>query len=172
VTTGALITPAGTRGVQYENAARRVVRDSAGCPYLLQEVDILRCPGTPDEAELQREASLQQPPAFGHGVQSNEQPVEGNALAVAGELRTVTLRAGFRPGACRGSCAQVSWPAPRLRGLEHEWAEQELLDPPADERTIERLEVELATLVPALTALRARQNQIAAGMLDLISRAR
>jgi AAA ATPase domain len=34
----ALIAPAGTRGVEYdENAARRVVRDSAGYPYFLQE---------------------------------------------------------------------------------------------------------------------------------------
>ena len=34
----ALIAPAGTRGVQYdENAARQVVRDSAGYPYFLQE---------------------------------------------------------------------------------------------------------------------------------------
>jgi hypothetical protein len=34
----ALIAPAGTRGVQYdEDAARRVVRDSAGFPYFLQE---------------------------------------------------------------------------------------------------------------------------------------
>lgn len=60
----------------------------------------------------------------------------------------------------------------RLRGLEREWAEQELLDPPAAERTIERLEVEFAKLVPALTALRARRNQIAAEMLDLVNRAR
>ncbi len=60
----------------------------------------------------------------------------------------------------------------RLRGLEREWAEQELLDAPAAESTIERLEAGLAELVPALTALRARQNQIAAELLDLVSRAR
>jgi hypothetical protein len=48
----------------------------------------------------------------------------------------------------------------RLRGLEHKWAEQELLDPPAAERTIERLEVEFAKLIPALTALRTRQNRL------------
>ncbi len=60
----------------------------------------------------------------------------------------------------------------RLRGLEREWAEQESLDPPAAERTIEHLEVELAKLVPALAALRARQNQIAAELLDLVNRAR
>jgi hypothetical protein len=59
-----------------------------------------------------------------------------------------------------------------LRGLEREWAEQELLDPPAAEQTIERLEVELAMLVPALTALRARQNEIAGELLDLVGRAR
>ncbi|HYB22917.1 MAG TPA: hypothetical protein VED41_03910 [Solirubrobacteraceae bacterium] len=60
----------------------------------------------------------------------------------------------------------------RLRGLESEWAEQELLDPPAAERTIECMEVEFAKQVPALTALRARQNQIAAELLDLASQAR
>jgi hypothetical protein len=60
----------------------------------------------------------------------------------------------------------------RLRGLEREWAEQELLDPPAAERTIERLDGEVAELVPALAALRARQNQIVAELLDRISRAR
>jgi hypothetical protein len=37
-----------------------------------------------------------------------------------------------------------------------QWAEQELLDPPAAKRTVERLEVELAELVPAIMALRAR----------------
>ncbi len=60
----------------------------------------------------------------------------------------------------------------RLRGLEREWAEQELLDPPAAERTIEHLEVEFAKLIPVPTALRARQNQIVAELLDLLSRAR
>lgn len=60
----------------------------------------------------------------------------------------------------------------RLRYLEREWTEQELLDPPAAERTLERLGGELAKLVPALTALRARQNQIAAELLDLLSRVR
>jgi hypothetical protein len=60
----------------------------------------------------------------------------------------------------------------RLRGLEREWAEQELLDPPAAERTIERLAVELAKFVPALAALRTRQNEIATELLDLAGRAR
>lgn len=60
----------------------------------------------------------------------------------------------------------------RLGGLEQEWAEQELLDPPAAERTVERLNSEVAAIVPALTALRARQNQIVADLLDRISRAR
>jgi len=60
----------------------------------------------------------------------------------------------------------------RLRGLEREWAEQELLDPPEAERTVEHLEVEFGELVPALAALRARKNQSAAEVLDLGSRAR
>ncbi len=60
----------------------------------------------------------------------------------------------------------------RLRGTEREWAEQELLDPPMAESTIERLEGEVADLGPALTALRARQDQIVAELLDRVSRAR
>lgn len=60
----------------------------------------------------------------------------------------------------------------RLRRLESEWAERELLDPPAAERIIDRLEGDLAELAPTLAALRARQNQIVAELLDLISRAR
>ncbi len=59
----------------------------------------------------------------------------------------------------------------QLRGLESEWAEQELLDPPAAERTIERLEGDLAELVPTLAARRVRQNQIVAEILDRISQA-
>jgi hypothetical protein len=60
----------------------------------------------------------------------------------------------------------------RLRGLEREWSEQELLDPPAAERTLERLISDVAALVPALAALRTRQNQIVADLLDRISQAR
>ncbi|MBA3807077.1 MAG: hypothetical protein H0X28_01585 [Solirubrobacterales bacterium] len=56
----------------------------------------------------------------------------------------------------------------RLRGLERQWAEQELLDPLAAERTIELLNSHVATLVPALAALRARQDQIVAELLDRI----
>jgi hypothetical protein len=59
-----------------------------------------------------------------------------------------------------------------LRDLERTWAEQELLDPPAAERTIERLEGNLAELAPELAALRAQQNQIVAELLDRISRTR
>lgn len=60
----------------------------------------------------------------------------------------------------------------RLHGPEREWSEQELLDPAAAERTIERLNSDIAALLPALAALRARQNQIAAELLARISRAR
>jgi hypothetical protein len=59
-----------------------------------------------------------------------------------------------------------------LHEMEREWAEQELMDPPAAERTVERLEGALAELVPALRTLRARQDQIIAELLDLVSRAR
>jgi hypothetical protein len=59
-----------------------------------------------------------------------------------------------------------------LQCLEHQWAEQDLLDPPAAEHTIERLDGELAKLTPGLAALRTRQDQIVAELLELISRAR
>jgi hypothetical protein len=59
-----------------------------------------------------------------------------------------------------------------VRGLEREWSEQELLDPPAAKRTIERLNGDVEVLLPALVALRARQNQIVIELLDRISRAR
>jgi hypothetical protein len=59
-----------------------------------------------------------------------------------------------------------------LRGLEHQWAEQELLDPPAAEHTLKRLDSQLAQLTPRLAALRTRQDQIVAELLELISRAR
>ncbi len=60
----------------------------------------------------------------------------------------------------------------RLRTLEREWAEHELLDPLTAERTIRRLEDDLAEVMPAIAELRARQNQIAAKLLDRVSRAR
>jgi uncharacterized coiled-coil protein SlyX len=59
----------------------------------------------------------------------------------------------------------------RLRPLERRWAEQELLDPPAPERTIERLETDLTEIMPTITGFRARQDEIAAELLDLVSRA-
>jgi hypothetical protein len=60
----------------------------------------------------------------------------------------------------------------RLRALEREWAEQELLDPLTADRTIRRLEDDLADVMPAIAELRARQNQIAAKLFDRVSRAR
>jgi hypothetical protein len=59
----------------------------------------------------------------------------------------------------------------RLRALERQWAEQELLDPSTAERTIRQLEDDLAAVMPAIAELRARQNQIAAELLDRASRA-
>lgn len=60
----------------------------------------------------------------------------------------------------------------RLRPLEREWAEQELLDPLAAAQTIERLESDLTEIMPTITGLRARQDEIAAELLDLVGRAR
>lgn len=59
-----------------------------------------------------------------------------------------------------------------LRGPEREWAEQELLDPPASLLTAKQLESGVTKLLPALLALRARQDQIVAELLNRIRRAR
>lgn len=59
-----------------------------------------------------------------------------------------------------------------LLGLASEWGEQELLDPPAAERTAKRLEADVRELLPALAELRTRQNRIVAHLLDLVRRAR
>jgi hypothetical protein len=61
--------------------------------------------------------------------------------------------------------------ASRVRMREREWEEQDLLDPPAAERTVERLEGEVAELAPELAALRARQRQILAELSELLTRA-
>ncbi|HVR04741.1 MAG TPA: hypothetical protein VMS02_01780 [Solirubrobacteraceae bacterium] len=59
----------------------------------------------------------------------------------------------------------------RLRPLERKWAEQKLLDPPAAEHTVERLETDLTEIMPTITELRARQDEIATELLDLVGRA-
>lgn len=59
-----------------------------------------------------------------------------------------------------------------LRPLEREWAEQDLLDPLAAEDTIKRLEAGLAEIMPTIAGLRARQDQVAAELVDLVDRAR
>jgi hypothetical protein len=59
-----------------------------------------------------------------------------------------------------------------LRDLEREWVEQELLDPPAAERTAERLVGAVTELIPAFTRLRARQSEIVVELLGLVDRVR
>lgn len=59
-----------------------------------------------------------------------------------------------------------------LRDLEREWIAQELLDPPAAQRTVERLVDAVAELLPAFTRLRARQSEIVVGLLGLVNRVR
>lgn len=60
----------------------------------------------------------------------------------------------------------------QLRALGAEWERQELLEPVAAARTIERFEEVLARVRPQIVALRIRQGQIAAELCDLLSRAR
>lgn len=59
-----------------------------------------------------------------------------------------------------------------LRRLELEWGEQELLDPTRGERTLHAIEAGLAEVEPELSALRARQDGIAAELRERIDRAR
>ncbi|MHB1468361.1 MAG: hypothetical protein ACYCU0_05965 [Solirubrobacteraceae bacterium] len=60
----------------------------------------------------------------------------------------------------------------QLREQEREWDEQQLLDPDAAEHTLALLAARLAEVEPALTALRARQDEIAASMLERVQAAR
>lgn len=62
--------------------------------------------------------------------------------------------------------------ARQLRGLEHEWSEQELLDPPAAKHTAQLLEERVAELTPELAALSRRHRQIVAELVDLVSHSR
>jgi len=74
------------------------------------------------------------------------------------------------------SAAIVLQEMPRLardwRTLEHEWSEQQLLDPPKAERTAHTLAVRFTKLGPALKALRVRQDEIVAELDELLNRAR
>ena len=56
--------------------------------------------------------------------------------------------------------------------LEREWFEVELLDPGKLDRTTQALKARFAELDPALRALRARQDEIVAELVDLLNRAR
>jgi hypothetical protein len=74
------------------------------------------------------------------------------------------------------SAAVVLQRMPRLtrewRSLEREWSEQELLDPPKAECTMQALAVRSAQLGPTLRALRVRQDEIVAELVDLLDRTR
>jgi hypothetical protein len=76
----------------------------------------------------------------------------------------------------RESAALTVEPIPvlvrQVRSREREWEEQDMLDPPAAERTIERLDREVAELAPELAKLRERQREILAELRDLLDRAR
>lgn len=59
-----------------------------------------------------------------------------------------------------------------LRRLALEWGEQQLLDPPQAERTLGAIEAGLTEVEPELSALRGRQDEIAAELRERIDRAR
>jgi hypothetical protein len=60
------------------------------------DVDVLGSTGTLGKSQLEGEAALQQPLLWCHCEQTGEEPVEGNALAVACEGCTITLRPGLQ----------------------------------------------------------------------------
>jgi hypothetical protein len=59
-----------------------------------------------------------------------------------------------------------------LRNLELVWGEQQLLDPPQAEQTLEAIKTQLAELEPGLSAMRQRQDEIAQELHELVERAR
>jgi hypothetical protein len=59
-----------------------------------------------------------------------------------------------------------------LRQLREQWEAQNLLDPPGAKRTRQLAETRLIEAEPELSALRARQDEIAAEMRALLERAR
>jgi hypothetical protein len=60
-----------------------------------REVDVSRRACAVGEAEVEREAALQQPPSWRASREPGEQPLEGDALAVAGELELPSACARF-----------------------------------------------------------------------------
>jgi hypothetical protein len=58
-----------------------------------------------------------------------------------------------------------------LRRLERAWDEQRLLDHLAAERTTVEVQDELARVLPELLRLRARQDEVASEMRELVDRA-
>ncbi|HTR88475.1 MAG TPA: hypothetical protein VMG62_00020 [Solirubrobacteraceae bacterium] len=60
----------------------------------------------------------------------------------------------------------------QIHDLERQWAEQELLDPPAAQNTAELLGDGLTEIAPELAALRTRQDHIVGEFRELIDRAR
>jgi hypothetical protein len=67
---------------------------------------------------------------------------------------------------------ELSAVARRVRDLELEWSEQELLDPPAAARTAKRLEERVAKLAPEFAVLRERHKRIVSELLDLLRQTR
>ena len=60
------------------------------------EVDVLRGSCSLGEPQVERESALQQPAVGCGGGKAGEQSVEGNALAVAREARSVLAGAGLQ----------------------------------------------------------------------------
>jgi hypothetical protein len=55
-----------------------------------------------------------------------------------------------------------------FRRLEHLWDEQQLLDPPLAQKTLETIETGLSAVEPELSALRQRQDAISRELQELV----
>jgi hypothetical protein len=60
----------------------------------------------------------------------------------------------------------------RVRDLEREWEEQDLLDPDAAGHTVRRMESGVEEIEPQLADLRDRQKAVVAALLDRVGSAR
>jgi hypothetical protein len=58
-----------------------------------------------------------------------------------------------------------------LRRLERLWDEQQLLDPPLAEKTLETIEREFSEVEPELSAIRQRQDEVARELQELVNNA-
>jgi hypothetical protein len=82
---------AGERGRFDECVRERLL---VGLPV---DVDVTRCSGALGEAQVEREAALQDPVAARDLVEASQEAIEGDSLAIACESRAVARGASLQP---------------------------------------------------------------------------